>query len=134
MNSNITLFQIAQAEAPAVTTTGTAAPVADPTQAPPPSLTGGLGQMLPLILIFAILYFIMIRPAQRKEKERKKEISEMRAGIKVLFSGGILGTITEVKDATFLVKVADGVILEIARGAVQRIIANDTVPADVDAR
>jgi preprotein translocase YajC subunit len=58
----------------------------------------------------------------------------MRAGTKVLFSGGIIGTITEVKDATFLVKVADGVTLEIARGAVQRIITNDNVSADVDAR
>lgn len=134
MNSNITLFQIAQAEAPAVMTTGTGAPVADPNLPPASPLGGGLGQMLPLILIFAILYFIMIRPAQRKEKDRKKEISEMRAGTKVLFSGGIIGTITEVKDATFLVKVADGVTLEIARGAVQRILTGDAVPADVDAR
>ena len=134
MNSTITLFQIAQAEAPAVTTTGTAVPVTNPTPAMPPRLDGEIVKMLPLILIFAILYFIMIRPAQRKEKDRKKEISEMRAGTKVLFSGGIIGTITEVKDATFLVKVADGVTLEIARGAVQRIITNDNVPSDVDAR
>lgn len=134
MNSNITLFQIAQAEAPAVMTAGTAVPVSDPSLPPASPLGGGIAQMLPLILIFAILYFIMIRPAQRKEKDRKKEISEMRAGTKVLFSGGIIGTITEVKDATFLVKVADGVTLEIARGAVQRIITDDKVPSDVDAR
>ncbi len=90
---------------------------------------GGLGQMLPLVLIFAILYFIMIRPAQRKEKERKKEIDQMRAGTKVLFGGGIVGVITEVKDTTFFVKIADGVVIEIARGAVQRIVTNDTIVA-----
>ena len=87
-----------------------------------------------LILIFAILYFIMIRPAQRKEKERKKEISELRAGTKVLFAGGLIGTIVEVKDATFRVEVADGVVLEIARGAVQRSLQANESPAEPDAR
>lgn len=90
---------------------------------------GQMGQMLPLILIFAILYFIMIRPAQRKEKERKKEIDQMRAGTKVLFGGGIVGVITEVKEATFSVKIADGVVIEIARGAVQRIMTDDKITA-----
>jgi len=90
--------------------------------------------MLPLILIFAILYFIMIRPAQRKEKERKKEINEMRAGTKVLFGGGIIGVITEVKDSTFLVKVADNVVMEIARGAVQSIVPANETPTAEDVR
>ena len=92
-----------------------------------------MSQFRPLVLIFGILYFMMIRPAQRKEKERKKEIDTMRAGCKVLFSGGIIGTITEVKDATFMVKVADGVVFEISRGAVQRVITNDNVAVE-DAR
>lgn len=90
--------------------------------------------MLPLILVFAILYFIMIRPAQRKEKDRKKEIDQMRASTKVLFAGGIVGVITEVKDSTFLVKIADGVIIEIARGAVQRVVTNDNVGVVDNAR
>lgn len=90
--------------------------------------------MLPLILVFAILYFIMIRPAQRKEKDRKKEIDQMRASTKVLFSGGIVGVITEVKDSTFLVKIAEGVVIEIARGAVQRIVTSDNVGTVDDAR
>jgi preprotein translocase subunit YajC len=76
----------------------------------------------------------MIRPAQRKEKERKKEISELRAGTKVLFAGGLIGTIVEVKDATFRVEVADGVVLEIARGAVQRSLQANESPAEPDAR
>lgn len=100
--------------------------------APPRGAMSGFGSMLPLILIFAILYFIMIRPAQRKEKERKKEINEMRTGTKVLFGGGIIGVITEVKEATFHVKVSDNVVLEIARGAVQRTLSSNEVPSTED--
>lgn len=136
MNSNTLPFLLAQAPAP-VEATATAAQPAAPGAAPmgaPSPMAGGMGQFLPLILIFAILYFIMIRPAQRKEKERKKEISELRAGTKVLFAGGLIGTIVEVKDATFRVEVADGVVLEIARGAVQRSLQANESPAEPDAR
>ncbi|NLE40457.1 MAG: preprotein translocase subunit YajC [Lentisphaerae bacterium] len=136
MNSNTLPFLLAQAPAPVEATAAAAqpaAPGAAPMGAPAP-MAGGMGQFLPLILIFAILYFIMIRPAQRKEKERKKEISELRAGTKVLFAGGLIGTIVEVKDATFRVEVADGVVLEIARGAVQRSLQANESPAEPDAR
>ena len=136
MNSNTLPFLLAQAPAP-VEATATAAQPAAPGAAPmgaPAPMAGGMGQFLPLILIFAILYFIMIRPAQRKEKERKKEISELRAGTKVLFAGGLIGTIVEVKDATFRVEVASGVVLEIARGAVQRSLQANESPKDPDAR
>jgi len=136
MNSNTLPFLLAQAPAPVEATAAAAqpaAPGAAPMGAPAP-FSGGMGQFLPLILIFAILYFIMIRPAQRKEKERKKEISELRAGTKVLFAGGLIGTIVEVKDATFRVEVADGVVLEIARGAVQRSLQANESPAEPDAR
>ncbi len=80
----------------------------------------GIGGLLPFVLIIAIFYFMMIRPQQRKEKERKKQIEELRAGARILFAGGIIGTITEAREATFLVEVADGVVIEIARGAVIR--------------
>ena len=136
MNSNIVPFLLAQAPAPveaAATAAQPAAPGAAPMGAPAP-MAGGMGQFLPLILIFAILYFIMIRPAQRKEKERKKEISELRAGTKVLFAGGLIGTIVEVKTSTFRVEVSDGVVLEIARGAVQRSLQANESPAEPDAR
>ena len=136
MNSNTLPFLLAQAPAPveaAATAAQPAAPGAAPMGAPAP-MAGGMGQFLPLILIFAILYFVMIRPAQRKEKDRKKEISELRAGVRVLFAGGLIGTIVEVKGATFRVEVADGVVVEIARGAVQRALQGDETPAEPDAR
>ncbi len=132
MNHDLQLFQVAQAAAPA-TTTQTAAPAGAGDQ-PPASSMGALGSWLPLILIFAIMYFIMIRPAQRKEKERKQEIMAMTAGARVLFGGGIIGTIVEVKDATFKIEVAKGVTLEVAKGSVQRKIDAEASVSMDDAR
>lgn len=126
MNHNFQLFTIAQTAAPE-TTTQQAVPAGTPADhaAPPQPTMGGLGMWFPMILIFAIMYFIMIRPAQRKEKERRQEINSMTAGTKVLFGGGILGTIAEVKDATFMVEIARGIVVEVARGAVQRKITGE---------
>ena len=90
------------------------------TDAPPQAPNAGLGAFLPMILIIAIFYFLMIRPQQRKEKERREQVSALRAGAKILFCGGMIGTISEVRDATFLVEVSKGVVVEVAKGAVER--------------
>jgi preprotein translocase subunit YajC len=81
-----------------------------------------LEMMFPMIIIFAIFYFMLIRPQQRREKERRSMISETKTGDRVVFSGGILGTVANVKEHTFIVKVADGVKIEVARGAVSRVL------------
>ena len=83
---------------------------------------GGMGMFEPMLLIFAIFYFIMIRPQQRKEKERRKMIEELRAGARVVFAGGFLGTIIEAKEKTFKIEIAGDVIVEVARSAVQDVI------------
>ena len=83
---------------------------------------GMLGMLVPMLLIFALFYFMMIRPQQRKEKERQKMISELRAGQRVLFAGGLLGTVYEAKPYTFLIEIANGVRIEVARGAVSRVL------------
>lgn len=80
---------------------------------------------LPMIIIFAIFYFMLIRPQQRREKERSKMIGDIKSGDKVMFSGGILGVVANVKDSTFTVKVADNVKLEVARGAVMKVLDKD---------
>jgi preprotein translocase subunit YajC len=90
---------------------------------------GGMGGMLlPMILIFGIMYVMLIRPNQRKEKERQKTISELRAGERIMFSGGLIGTVTEVRQHTFVVEVAPKVNMEIARGAVGQVLAKDEAP------
>ena len=81
-----------------------------------------MDMMLPMAAIFGIMYFMLIRPQQRKEKERQALIENLKSGTRVLFCGGIIGTITNVKDATFIIKVADNVKIEVARGAVSRVI------------
>ncbi len=88
----------------------------------------GLGGFLPIIILFAIFYFMLIRPQQRKEKERQKMISELRAGRKITFAGGLIGKIVEAKEHTFIVEMHSGATVEIARGAV--MAALDEVAAE----
>lgn len=90
---------------------------------------GLLGMMVPMIIIFGIFYFMLIRPQQRKEKERQKMIDEVKSGERVMFCGGMIGTVTNVKDGVFVIKVADGVKVEVARGAVNRVLEKDEKPA-----
>ncbi len=88
----------------------------------------GLGGMLvPMLIIFGIFYFMMIRPQQRKERERKKMIDELRSGQRVMFSGGIIGTVSEAREHTFSIEVAEGVNIEVARGAVTRILKDGEI-------
>ena len=88
------------------------------TPAPQPQ-QGGFGMFVPILLIFAIFYFMMIRPQQRKEKERRKMIDELRAGKKIIFAGGIIGTIVEASEKTFIVETEPGTKMEILRSSVQ---------------
>ena len=83
---------------------------------------GGMGMLVPMLLIFAIFYFMMIRPQQRKEKERRQMIEELRAGAKIVFAGGIIGTIIEATEKTFKVETASGTEMEILRSCVQGVV------------
>ena len=95
--------------------------------APTQKREGGMfgGMWIPMLLIFAIFYFMMIKPQQRKEKERRRMISELRAGAKVVFAGGLIGTIVEAKELTFKIEIASGVTIEVARNAVQGLAVED---------
>jgi len=91
---------------------------------------GGLGMLFPMLIIFGIFYFMLIRPQRRKEKERKSMVENLKSGARVMFSGGILGTVTNVKEHTFIVKIADNVKIEIARGAVSKVVEKGEKPGD----
>ena len=88
---------------------------------------------IPMLIIFAIFYFMMIKPQQRKEKERRKMIQEMRAGTKVVFAGGLIGKIVEAREHTFMIEIAGDVVIEVARNAVQGV-AEDGKPAEEPAK
>ena len=90
---------------------------------------GGMGMLVPMLLIFAIFYFMMIKPQQRKEKERRKMIEELRAGARVVFAGGLIGTIREAKEKTFMIEIASGVSVEVARSSVVGVAEDATQAA-----
>lgn len=81
-------------------------------------------------LMIAIFYFLLIRPQQRREKERRKLLEEIKAGDRVVFSGGILGIVTNVKEKTFTIKIADNVRIEVARHAVTQVLPKGEAPAE----
>ncbi len=81
---------------------------------------------LPLILIFVIFYFLLIRPQTKRAKEHKKMVSELKAGDEVVTSGGVLGQITDVSEQFLKVEVADGVVLKIQRQTVAAVMPKGT--------
>jgi len=83
---------------------------------------GFLGMM---VLFFLIMYVMMIRPQQRKEKERKAMLAQLKKGDKVLFAGGLIGHIAQVGEKTARIKVSDNLRLEVARGAITAVITDD---------
>ena len=79
--------------------------------------SSGIGQFIPLILIFVIFYFFLIRPQQKKVKEHKAMVESLKKGDKIVNSGGITGTITRVIDNDKVeVEIADNVTVEVIRG------------------
>ena len=77
-----------------------------------------LVSFVPMILIIGVFYVLLIRPQQQRQKKLQQTISELKAGDKIITSGGVIGTITSVKDTTFLIRSADKTILEILRTSV----------------
>ena len=75
-------------------------------------------QFLPLIIIAVLFYFLLIRPQQKKQKEHQKLVSSVKTGDKVITNAGIHGIVSNVKEATILLKVADNVKIEMDKAAV----------------
>ena len=71
-----------------------------------------------MILVFGVFYLLLIRPQQKKQRQLQETVSQLKAGDKVITTGGIVGAITAVRDTSFLIRSADKTILEIARTAV----------------
>ena len=87
----------------------------------------GIAQFIPLILIFVIFYFFLIRPQQRKAKEHKKMVEELKRGDKVLTTGGIIGTIERIIDNEKVeVEIADNIKVAVLRSSgIQSLINNN---------
>jgi len=86
-------------------------------------------QFLPLILIFLIMYFLLIRPQQKKVKEHQAMVEALRRGDQVITQGGLIGKVTKVKDdGEIEVEISDGVKVRVVRSTVASVI-NKTEPA-----
>ena len=82
---------------------------------------GGLAQLLPIILIIAVFYVLLIRPQQKRQRQLQETIASLKTGDRVITTGGIIGVITTIRETSFLIRTADKSILEIARSAVADI-------------
>jgi preprotein translocase subunit YajC len=96
-------------------------------QAGPDGGTGGSGLMtIGFVAIFiAIFYFAIISPQKRREKEMKTMMDAIKTGDKILFAGGIFGTVTNTKEDRLVVKIADGVKVEVLRSAVSKVVEKE---------
>jgi len=84
----------------------------------PGGLLGGSGGILMIILMFVILYFFMIRPQQKKQKEVQKMRESLKAGDRVITSGGVYGKIKEIEDTAFIVEIAEGVRVKVDKASI----------------
>ena len=88
-----------------------------------------VAQFLPLVLIFVIMYFLMIRPQQKKMKDLRAMVDGLRRGDQVLTAGGIIGKVTKVnEDGTLEVEIADAVKVKVMKHTITQVL-NKTEPA-----
>ncbi len=82
--------------------------------------------MLPILLLIPIMYFVMIRPQQKRQKQWQQMLADIKAGDKITTAGGIRGTILSIKDDGIIIKVApDGIKMEIAKSAIASVTTED---------
>jgi preprotein translocase subunit YajC len=96
--------------------------------APAQKPKGGFGDptfIFMMVIMFAIIYFLMLRPQQKKQKETQNMLNNLKKGDKVVTIGGMLGTVGNVKDTTVMVKVADNTVVEFRKAAIASIITDE---------
>jgi preprotein translocase subunit YajC len=101
-------------------------------QTAPAAAAGGdmqstLMSMLPLVLMFVVLYFVMIRPQMKKQKEAKSMIDALAKGDEVVTVGGMLGKVTKLNDNSLSLEVANGVEVQIQRNAVVQVLPKGSI-------
>lgn len=87
---------------------------------------GQLGTLLPFILMFVIFYFLLIRPQQKRQKERNSMLNSVKKGDQIITAGGVHGTITELNDTTYGLRVAHNVVLTYERSSIASVVKSAT--------
>lgn len=88
---------------------------------------GTFGSLLPLILMFVVLYFVMIRPQMKRQKEHRAMIDALAKGDEVATAGGLLGKVTKLGDTYVSVELAAGVEVQLQRSAVVQVLPKGTI-------
>jgi preprotein translocase subunit YajC len=91
---------------------------------------GTLMSFLPIILIFVIFYFLLIRPQQKRAKDHRTLLSNVKVGDQILTNGGIYGKITGIKDDVLTVEISDKVRVKVNRGNVAGVVKSDVMKTD----
>ncbi len=94
--------------------------------AAPEGAFGGLAGMLPIILMFVVLYFVMIRPQMKRQKEHRAMIDALAKGDEVVVAGGVLGRVSKLGDTFVHVEIADNVEIQVQRAAVVQVLPKGT--------
>ncbi len=89
--------------------------------AAPASQPGPLVNLMPMILIFVIFYFLLIRPQKKKQAELQKMISSLKKNDEVITSGGVHGTVLNIKDSTLTLRIDDNVRIEVQKSAITHL-------------
>ncbi len=84
---------------------------------------GAFGAFIPLILMFAIFYFLLIRPQQKKAKEHKNMVAALKKGDRVVSSGGLHGTVTGITDDAVTMEIAPKVRVKVSRGSIAGVMS-----------
>ncbi len=90
-------------------------------------LTSNLTSFLPIILMFVVLYFLMIRPQMKRQKEQKSMMDALAKNDEVITSGGMLGRITKVTDAYITIEIANGIEVLVQKPAVTTLLPKGTI-------
>lgn len=91
-----------------------------------PSAQSGFASLIPLILIFVIFYFLLLRPQIKRAKEHKKMVGSLSKGDEVVSNGGLLGRITKVDENFISLEIADGVVVKLQKAAVGSLMPKGT--------
>jgi preprotein translocase subunit YajC len=100
---------------------------AQTTTAADPGLMGSLTTFAPLLIMFVVMYFLMIRPQQKRQKEMKAMMEALAKGDEVVTAGGILGRVVQVKDAYVTLEVAAGTEMVVQKNAVTTLLPKGTL-------
>jgi preprotein translocase subunit YajC len=92
-----------------------------------PAAGGGIMDFLPLIALLAVFYFLVLRPQQKRAKEMKAMLEAMQKGDEVVTNGGVLGRVTKVGESYVSVEVAEGVVVNVQKGAIQTTLPKGTI-------